>query len=117
MIRMVPTPKLDSNFNINSDLDPNHSLEQVIHNIDTTFTDFDLSFLPKTEGDCNLDVDLGSPASSLVELSSLSPPSPVCLHFSLFVCLLILIPRVFCYNVKKIIIIIKLFYVFVTKIT
>ena len=86
MIRMVPTPKLDSNFNINSDLDPNHSLEQVIHNIDTTFTDFDLSFLPKTEGDCNLDVDLGSPASSLVELSSLSPPSPVCFQFA--VCLL-----------------------------
>ena len=85
MIRMVPTPKLDSNFNINSDLDPNHSLEQVIHNIDTTFTDFDLSFLPKTEGDCNLDVDLGSPASSLVELSSLSPPSPVCFQFAVYI--------------------------------
>lgn len=72
MIRMVPTPKLDSNFN--SDLDPNHSLEQVIHNnIDSTFTDFDLSFLPSA-GEC-CDLDELPDSSSIVELS-LSPYSP-----------------------------------------
>ena len=60
MIRMVPTPKPDSNFN--SDLDPNHSLEQVVHNIDSTFTDFDLSFLPSAGDCCNLDELPDSPS-------------------------------------------------------
>ena len=81
MIRMVPTPKPDSNFN--SDLDPNHSLEQVVHNIDTTFTDFDLSFLPNS-GDCDLDeVCLSSPESSLLSLSPPSPSDQACLSPSL----------------------------------